>query len=183
MATEFWVAPSYIKELADELLASYHPEVVTASIAYLMKSEASSSEAESSQVCIAKKVTGLYRILTNEVDFVILIANDLWSELSPVQQKAALDSALTSCSAKVEDGEFKLDNGGNPIWVIKPFDIIGHSEVVSRYGIDVLRETGEVIRQALAEPVAVEVEITRSVTDDSPSAEGTRKPRKARKAG
>jgi hypothetical protein len=92
----------------------------------------------------------LYKVLTDDLDFVILIAKSLWDDLSPSEQEAHLDSALCSCTAKVDEGgEFKIDDAGNPIFCLRPFDLQGHSEVLARYGVDAFAEVGSRIKSAL----------------------------------
>jgi hypothetical protein len=150
---DFWKAESEIQEMASDLIANYHPEIATAEIAYLKKDRATTKEVDSGLVVTAKKVSGLYYTLTGETDFVVIIAADLWQELGPDERFAALDSALTSCTAKItEDGEFEVDDAGNPKWAIKPYDIIEHLEIIQRYGIDVLREKADSIYLAIKEP-------------------------------
>lgn len=155
MATSFWKAPEEIEQMAEDLISQYHSEIATADIRYWMKDEATAAEAEASQVCVAKKASGLLRAIANEADFIVVIAYDLWKEISPAAQSAMLDSALTSCSVKIDDGgDFKLDRTGNPVWNIKPFDIIQHSDIITRHGFDVLRNAGEIIRTAIEEDKA-----------------------------
>jgi hypothetical protein len=152
MANSFWKAPEEIEEMANDLIAEYHNDIVGADIRYWMKDEASAAEAEASQVCVAKKASGLLRAIAGDADFIIVIASDLWTEIGPAAKQAMLDSALTSCSAKLDDaGDFKLDKTGNPAWAVKPFDIIQHSDIITRHGFDVLKDAGNIIRVALEE--------------------------------
>jgi hypothetical protein len=167
MAVDFWTAPEHIKGMAQELIAEFHPEIATANISYMMKSEASGPEIESGQVCVAKKVGGIYKELTNGVDFVIVIAQSLYMELTTIQQRAMLDSALTTCTAKVIDGDFKLDANGNPCWLLKPFDVVAHSDIIVRYGIEVLREAGDRIQASLDSKVEEEVKAKKSKKTDA----------------
>jgi hypothetical protein len=147
---EFWAVGKEITDLAGELIGKYHPEIATASFAFLYKDKASASEIESGQVGVAKKVSGMWHTLTDGKDFVIVITYDLWNELSSVEQTAMLDSALESCVVKKDkDGEDKLDDAGNPEWAIRPHDIVGHSAIIARYGLDVFTKIGECARAAI----------------------------------
>lgn len=148
---DVWKADENVKEMAKNLLAQYHPEVVTASFGYAFKEKASASEVEAGIIAKAKKVSPLMKIFTeDDLDFVVEIAKPLWDELSPQEQTAHLDSALCSCAVKLnEDGEEKLDATGNPIFYLKQYDLQGHSEVLARYGVDVFAEVGSRIKSAL----------------------------------
>jgi hypothetical protein len=151
MGTSFWVADESVINTAKELLGKYHPDVVTANFSVCMKDRASAAEIESGTVAVAKKVAPMFKVLTDDLDFVILIAKPLWDDLSPMEQEAHLDSALCSCTAKIdEDGEFKVDEAGNPIFCLRPFDLQGHSEVLARYGVDAFAEVGSRIKSALS---------------------------------
>ena len=132
--SDFWIADKSIIEEVNELVAEYHPEIAPAKIAVVFKEAASKKEVEAGQVCTAKLIGGIYKTLTNDTNFVILIAQDLWLELSESQRRAMLDSALESCTVKVVDGEEVIDAAGNPIYVIRPFDIVAHSSIVERHG-------------------------------------------------
>jgi len=180
MATNYWVAEDYIKKEAEELIASYHNDIVGAKIAYLKKDTASKSEIESGRVCTAKKVSTMYKALTGEVDFIIVISSILWNELGDKEQTAALDSALTSCTAEIEDGEFILDDSGNPKFGIKSFDVIEHLDIIQRYGIEVLRDKADSIMQTINTLTLG----AKKATDDNEhiSEQGTGSTRKSKKA-
>ena len=150
MADLPWDAGSEVEDTAKELLGAFHSEVATANFAYLFKAKASTAELEAGIVAQAKKVPPMFKVLTDDLDFVIMIAKPLWDELSPTERKAQLDSALCSCTAKLnEHGDFKTDEAGNPIFCLKQYDLQGHSEVLARYGIDTFAEVGSRIKSAL----------------------------------
>jgi hypothetical protein len=148
---EVWDAKGAVEDTAKDLLGKYHPEVAAASFGWIFKDKASLAEMEAGIVATAKKVPPVYKLLSkDDLDFVIIISKPLWDELSPAEQVAHLDSALCSCTAKVdEDGEFKVDDAGNPIFCLRQFDLQGHSEVLARYGIDAFAEVGSRIKAAL----------------------------------
>ena len=144
--SEFWAAGKEITDLAEELIGKYHTEIATATMVFLYRDKASPAEIESGQVAIVKRVTGVWKTLT-EKDYVFLITYELWNELSTIEQTAMLDSALESCSIKLDkDGNEKLDEEGNFEWVIRPHDIVGHSKTISRYGLEVFTKIGECIK-------------------------------------
>jgi|WetSurMetagenome_2_1015567.scaffolds.fasta_scaffold234266_2 hypothetical protein len=149
MVSKPWLASDEVVDLANELIANHHSALAGAEIAYVMKQKATPAEAEQGLVCTAKKITPLMSVLCGEKDFVVLIAYNLWNELSSDHQRAMLDSALCSCSARIEDGDFVLGDDGHPIWTIKNYDVVAHSEILMRYGVSVLQEAGKRIKEAV----------------------------------
>lgn len=149
---DLWYAGKDVINDAKELLGQYHPEVATANFSFVFKDKASTAEIEAGIVATAKKVSPLYKLLSkDDLDFVVVIAKPLWDELSLDEQKAHLDSALCSCSAKIdEDGEFKLDENGNAIFCLRQYDLQGHSEVLARYGVDAFSSVGERLKYAIS---------------------------------
>ena len=150
--SDFWYAGKEVVKMATELLGQHHPEVATANFGYVFKDKASNTEAEAGIVATAKKVSPLYKMISrDDLDFIVVISADIWSELSLEEQVAHLDSALCSCSVKLNDeGDFKLDDQGNPIFCLRPFDLQGHSEIIARHGIDVFSEVGERLKYAVS---------------------------------
>jgi hypothetical protein len=201
--SEFWMAGNEVSDLAKELIAKHHSEIATAEICYVYKDKASASEIESGQVGVAKKVSGLWHTLTDGKDFAVVLTYQLWNELSSVEQTAMLDSALESCIVKKDkDGEDKLDDDGNPEWALKPHDIVGHSAIIARYGLDVFTKIGECARAAILKDkvdgldgaIVVQAKgdvvqdmldsdglINDEETDDKRSDGGTKKSRKTKK--
>lgn len=149
---DVWEADDNVAEMAKELLGQYHPEVATANFGFAFKEKASPSEVEAGIIAKAKKVSPIMKIFTkDDLDFVVEIAKPLWDELSPRERRAHLDSALCSCTAKLDEhGDFKVDAGGNPTFCLRQYDLQGHSEVLERYGVDVFAEVGSRIKSALA---------------------------------
>jgi hypothetical protein len=150
--SELWDASGAVKDTIEDLLGKHHPEVATASFGYVFKDKAAQAEVEAGIVAMAKKVPPIYKLLTKgDLDFIVVIAKDMWDELEPEEQEAHLDSALCSCSAKLDEhGDFKVDAAGNPIYCLRAFDLQGHSEVLARYGIDTFAEVGARIKAAMA---------------------------------
>lgn len=179
---DFWAAGSEITDLAQELIGKYHPEIATADFAFLYKDKASAAEVDAGQVGVAKKVSGMWHTLTGGKDFVIVLTYSLWNDLSNVEQTAMLDMALESCVVKKDkDGEDKLDDDGNPEWAIKPYDIVGHSSIISRYGLDVFTKIGECTRAAMAKDK--DDNVSDGADDDADTATSTTKSGKASKRG
>lgn len=149
--SDVWQAGDTVTSIAEDLLGKYHTEVATANFGYAFKAKATNSEIEAGIIAKAKKVSPLLKIFTkDELDFIIEIAKPLWDELSPDEQRAHLDSALCSCTAKIDEGgDFKLTEAGDPIYVLKPYDLQGHSEIIQRWGIDTFAEVGARIKAAL----------------------------------
>ena len=158
---ELWDASGTVEDTVKDLLGKYHPEVAAASFGYVFKDKAAQAEIEAGIVATAKKVPPIYKLLTkDDLDFVIVIAKDAWDELDTDEREAHLDSALCSCSAKLDEhGDFKVDAAGNPIFCLRAFDLQGHSEVLARYGIDTFAEVGARIKAAMSQADPEEAEL------------------------
>lgn len=148
---DFWMAGQDVIDEANDLIAQYHPEIATATFAIVFKDKATNSEIEAGIVAVAKKVSPMFKLLTKDLDFIIVLAKNSWDELSMAERTAHLDSALCSCTAKLdESGDFKLDEAGNPIFCLRPFDLQGHSEVIARFGVEAFADVGERLKHAIA---------------------------------
>ena len=168
---EFWKAGNNVENLAKDLIAKYHNEIATSEICYLFKDKATPSEIEAGQVGVAKRVTGVWNTLT-EKDFLIILTYPLWNDLSSLEQKAMLDMALESCTLKLgQDGEEKINDAGEFEWTLRPYDILGHGKIISRYGLDVFTKIGECTRAAILKDKLddKEVNLPEEVGDDKVS--------------
>lgn len=111
--------------LAGQLIPNYHPELVTARIAYLFLDKAVKS---GSQLIGGKayKVSGKWEFMTN-LDFVIEVSLPYWREASEEKRTAIMDHLLEYCSAEEqEDGSMK--------WLVRKPDLVEFSTVVGRNG-------------------------------------------------
>lgn len=113
MAVEWREAPEWIIGLAERLIKRHYPDLEEARIAFIMRSEASKSNGLTT-IGKAKKVSAELQ-LHIPFDFVIWLASDEFSRLSPKQREALVDHQLCHLQwidevAKIRghdfDGEF-----------------------------------------------------------------------------
>jgi hypothetical protein len=183
--SEFWKAGSEIEDIVKELIPEYHGHLVDAEFCFVYKDKASQAEIEAGHVATIKKVSGVWKTLTEGKDFVILITYALWNELSTVEQRAMIDMALESAVVKLDkDGNEKLTEDGRPEFTLKAYDVVGHSAVIKRYGLDVFSKIGECARAAMATDTSItNVTPDEVESDEQPATDkSTGKTRKA-KAG
>lgn len=186
--SEFFKAGQDIEDLAQELMATHHPEISGANFGYWMKDKASKTELEQGLVVVAKKVPPLFKEITG-LDFVLVINSDGWVEMSNLEKTIKLDSALCCCTVKVgEDGEEKLSQDGNPIYEIKKPNLVEFVTIVDRYGLPALSQIETKLRQMLKENLGGNVNsdsdtiIPEEVRDDNEVATGgTTKTRQTKK--
>jgi len=123
---ELWDADE-VKEIAEKLIPKYHSELVDARIKYLFRSVAK-KHGERITLGTCSKISGRQEHLTN-LDFVIEIAYDSWTQLSPTQRTALVDHEL--CHAKgLED-----DKTGEMKWSTVPHDVEEFREIINRHGL------------------------------------------------
>lgn len=92
MPAEWRKAPQYIIDTAKRLIEAHHPELLEARIAFLMRSEASKSNGLI-VMGRAKKMPAELQVIY-PFDFVIWLASDEFSYLSPGQREALIDHQL-----------------------------------------------------------------------------------------
>lgn len=123
MAEYFKVGPDVIT-LAEELIEAHHPKLVSANIGIIFRDEAPTSGGKS-VYGKASKVSAQWRpLLSQEYDFIIWLAHDIWKGvLTKHQRRALLDHELCHCTS--EDGSFKLVG----------HDVEEFNVIVRRYGL------------------------------------------------
>ena len=120
MAATWSEAPAEVIELARRIIDKYHPSLMDASIGFVMRSEAPRVG--------GKTVLGKTRKVTAEqqvhidFDFIIWLAEDVWSSLSPRQKEALIDHELSHC---------KFDGFTASI---VPHDVEEFTHIIDRYG-------------------------------------------------
>lgn len=125
MAKEYFETET-LGQMAQELIKTYHPELLTAKIKYLWVTEGTTKGAQK-VYGTASKVSPVVKLLTG-FDFIIIMAMDFWKELDATQQQAALDSKLECCTGKEDE------KTGEMTWVIRQPDILVHTDTVRRWG-------------------------------------------------
>ena len=121
MATEWCKAPQTVIDIAKDIIKSYHPDLVEARIAFVMRSTALRSG--------GKLVLGKARKVTDEqqvhipYDFVIWLAADMWHTLTPIQKQALIDHELSHCQWDYGEGAF-----------VRGHDVEEFTHIIERYG-------------------------------------------------
>lgn len=145
---EYWLANEDINRTTEKLIGQYHPEIATIQLIILFKTKATKAEQEKQQIITVKKVSPLYYNLIGQKEFIIVISQNEWIELSENEKMISLDSALSRISPEVTDsGEFKTDEQtGNFIFKLREPEINEFLEIIDRYGLDAISTVADKIR-------------------------------------
>jgi len=108
-------------------MATYHPELATARIAYLFIDRVPKKGGRE-LYGKAVKVSGRWQELT-ELDFCIEVSLPKWQDLTDDQKTALIDHLLERCSGEEdeEDGSYK--------WSLREPDVQEFSTILQRHGI------------------------------------------------
>lgn len=120
----YWMEASKdVVNLAQELIAAYHEELLDARIGLLFRSEAPTANGKA-RLGAASKVSDRWKpLLQQELDFIIWLAWDRWKGMSPQQRRALLDHEL--CHCRMVKGESKL----------RGHDVEEFTEIIERHGL------------------------------------------------
>lgn len=120
MAVEWMTAPQPVIDLAKRIIERYHPHLVTARIAFIMRSEAPESNGKVT-LGKAKKVSAELQVHI-PYEFIIWLARDKYIALSALQREALIDHELSHCEW---DGDTAR---------IKGHDVEEFAHIIERYG-------------------------------------------------
>lgn len=125
MAKVFSEAES-VRSIAAGLIANYHPELGTARIRYVFQDKAN-LKGGVEVYGQTKKVSGVSEYLL-EVDFLIVVAEDKWTEMANDQQTALVDHLLERCTGEEDEktGEMK--------WKVREPDVQEFASILRRHG-------------------------------------------------
>lgn len=169
MSAEYSAAES-VQSIAQSLMATYHPELATARIAYLFIDRVPK---KGGRELLGKsvKVSGRWQELT-ELDFCIEVALPKWQELTDDQKTALVDHLLERCSGEEneEDGSYK--------WTLREPDVQEFSTILQRHGIWNEALTGfvqvaqslniaQIVREETGESVEADEEVEVDLNEDS----------------
>lgn len=115
-------APNSIIDLAQEIIYDYHRGLLEARIGFLIRTEPSKSKGKR-VYAKAEKVSSKHQLLL-DLDFLIWIDEEIWSELGDEQRKALIDHELCHCRYNL---------------VEQKGEIVGHdveefNSIIERYG-------------------------------------------------
>lgn len=126
MAAEFYDASDEVVALAKKLIEDHHGHLIEANIKYLFRTgnwEVKKRDTWGQ----AKKVSKETNFLTG-YDFIILLHQDVWAQLTPDDKEALLDHELQHCSAGI-------DSDGNNVWYIQGHDFEDFLAIIRRHGL------------------------------------------------
>lgn len=117
-----------VEELANSLLANYHPELSTARLKYLFTEKAAN---KGGRPILGKvqKCSGALE-LYSDADFIIYVAMDKWNDLDAGKRTALVDHLLERCTGE-EDAE---DPSATMKWKTREPDVHEFSTILKRYG-------------------------------------------------
>ncbi len=117
-----------VEQIAQQLIASYHPELATARIKFIFQEKAGK---KGGKVILGKtqKVSGILEFYA-ECDFLICVAQDTWIDLASDKKTALVDHLLERCTG-IEDAE---DPGADIKWSTREPDVNEFATILGRYG-------------------------------------------------
>jgi len=125
MSADYSPAES-VQSVAQSLLATYHPELAGARVAYMFIDRVPTKGGRE-LYGKAVKVSGRWESLT-ELDFCIEVSLPKWNDLTDDQKTALVDHLLERCSGEEqEDGSLK--------WILREPDVQEFSTILQRRGI------------------------------------------------
>ena len=153
-----WKVPANVAELLADVKERFHSELEDASIVATFTDSKSFVKNRFNWGCV-KKFSDFNKLwFVQKHDLCIDLCSDVWhSILDDHQREALLDLQLTRCSPEyepevvIENGkkkvvkdeygrvkytqDVKLDDEGNPKWVVSPMDLVVFTKNVRRYGL------------------------------------------------
>lgn len=110
--------------LADVLIKNFHPYLKDCNIGFVFRSEASTSGGKTTLATTSKVTAKFKPYLTEELDILIVIAEDSWSQMSLDQRRALIDHQLCH-----------ITFGGTSGWTTRCHDIEEFEEILDRHGL------------------------------------------------
>lgn len=133
---EYSSAPE-VAAIAEKIIAAHHAHLADVRVEFVFRDKAAKKNGKEVGGT-ARKVSGLNAFLARDGEqggdysedfFVIEIAEDIWSELTPHQKQALVDHELMHCTFEIDEKTDALKLG------IRGHDIEEFAEIVQRHGI------------------------------------------------
>jgi DNA polymerase III subunit gamma/tau len=163
MPTTYFEAET-VEIIANRLIPTTHPHLATARIRYVFRDK-HASEGGRPLPGKVRKISGINEYLL-KIDFLIEVAQDLWSEMDGNQRDALVDHLLTYCFGE----EDETDPGAGIVWKIRKPDVKEFVEVLNRRGkwneplgefVDAARQISDVLQEEVEEDRVVTRELQR----------------------
>ena len=133
---EYTSAPD-VAAIAETLIAQHHSHLDGIRVEFVFRDKAAKKNGKEVGGT-ARKVTGLNAFLARDGEqggdysedfFVIEIAEDIWTDLTPHQKRALVDHELMHCTIELDEKTDALKLG------IRGHDIEEFAEIVQRHGV------------------------------------------------
>ncbi|OGC95286.1 MAG: hypothetical protein A2W25_05055 [candidate division Zixibacteria bacterium RBG_16_53_22] len=125
MAIEYKEVPHEVLAIAQELIDQYHEQLKECKIGFVFRSEASISGGKMVLGTTGKVTEKIKPLLSDELDILIVLAEDQYALMNSLRRKALIDHELCHIVNN-------LNTGG---WTTKAHDINEFKEIVERYGL------------------------------------------------
>lgn len=123
---KIYASAENVESFAKRLIPSYHPELVSARIAYIFVDVGSKKNGRTVAGKV-RKVSGALEFLL-ELDFLIEVAMDNWNELTEQQREALVDHLLERCSGEEDE------DTGDMKWNVREPDVQEFGSILRRHG-------------------------------------------------
>ena len=139
-----------VEELANRLIAKYHPHLANVKIAYLYKNKDMTSNGKT-RIASAEKLSPKVKALA-DFDFLIVISYPAYNALGDKQKRAVIDHELEHCW--VEDSD-----SGDTLLRILPHDVEEFGAIIQRHGLyfSDLERLGRIVKDTKEEENVVQL--------------------------
>ena len=125
MAVEYKEVPHEVLSIANELINKYHQQLKECKIGFVFQSEASFSGGKVVLGTTSKVTEKIKPMLSEELDILIVLAEDEYSQLSSERRRALIDHEL--CHIVL--------NPNTSAWTTRGHDVNEFNEIIERYGL------------------------------------------------
>jgi hypothetical protein len=123
LMAEYSDVSNEVLHIAQDLIHQYHPILENCNIGFVFRSEATTSGGKT-VLASTRKVSDMIKpLLSQELDILVVIAEDEWSNLDFKQRQACIDHQLCHITEN--------KNG----WGISAHDVEEFKEILDRYGL------------------------------------------------
>ena len=140
-------APDSVLHLAKQIIDEYHPDLESASIAFLYRSEPGNKNGKDILGQAAKFPEKMRPLVDVDYHFLIWLSFPDWNRFTDKQREALLDHELSHCTMVERDGEEFPEMRGH--------DIEEFNHILERYGfwLNSMRPTVKAVEDALQLPL------------------------------
>ncbi len=122
-----YVDAESVETLAQQILPTYHAELVDARIKYYFVSEHSMRGGR--QIAgKARKLSGSAQFLAGGFNFAIEVAMDLWNDMNPEQRRATIDHLLEYCTGEADEETGEMN------YTMREPDVKEFATILRRHG-------------------------------------------------